>query len=83
VEDDAVKVTIDLEMVAAQPGHWPCRLRRHRTAAWIEAEQGTTPLADGSTWVPVAFCTTCDRDQNRLRLVLPERGRHPDAVVLS
>lgn len=78
-----MKVTLDLETVAAQPGHWRCRLRRHRTAAWIEAEQGTTPLADSSTWVPVAFCTTCDRDQTQVRLVLPERGTHAAAVVLS
>lgn len=78
-----MKVTVDLGIVAAQPGHWLCRLRRHRTAQWIQAEQGTTPLADSPTWVWVAYCTTCDRDQTRVSLVLPKRPeRHPDAVVL-
>jgi hypothetical protein len=81
VDDDDMKVTLDLGIVAAQPGHWLCRLRRHRSAQWIHRAE---PTREPPTWAAVAFCTTCDRDQTRVRLVLPdEPERHPDAVVLS
>jgi hypothetical protein len=60
VPDDALLV----------PNHWLCRLRRHRSLRWTEGRE-LTDTGALRTFVTVAQCFDCGRNQARVRVVYP------------
>jgi hypothetical protein len=52
------------------PGHWLCRLRRHRGLRYRKASK---PLPDGVTamWIDEATCLACGRSQRHIRIRFP------------